>query len=35
MKNLIFRLFLLALAGFALFAYVFPWNAYNIEVPYT
>jgi len=35
MKNLIFRLFLLVLAGFALFAYVFPWSNYNIEVPYT
>lgn len=35
MKNLIFRLFLLALTGFALFVYVFPWGSYNIEVPYT
>jgi len=35
MKNLIFRIFLLALAWFALFVYVFPWNSYNIEVPFT
>ncbi|MDD3645878.1 MAG: protein translocase subunit SecD [Candidatus Gracilibacteria bacterium] len=35
MKNLIIKLFLLTLAGAMLFVYVFPWSAYNIEVPFS
>lgn len=35
MKNLVFRLFLLLLAWASLFFYAFPWNAYNIDVPFS
>ena len=34
MKTLITRLFLLIIAWFALTYYAFPWNSYNIEVPF-
>lgn len=35
MKNLIFRLFFIILSGLLIFAYVFPWSSYDIEVPFT
>jgi len=35
MNKLIFRLFLLIISGVFLFIYAFPWNAYNIEVPFS
>lgn len=35
MKNLIFRLFLLTIAGALLFVYIFPWSAYNIDMPFS
>ena len=34
MKTLITRLFLLVIAGLALTYYAFPWNSYDIEVPF-
>ena len=35
MRNLVFRLFLLLIAGASLFFYAFPWSAYDIEVPFS
>jgi len=35
MRTLITRLFLLILAWIALAYYVFPWNSYNIDVPFS
>ncbi len=35
MRNLVFRIFLIALVWFALAIYVFPWSHYWITVPYT
>ena len=35
MKNLIFRLFFIILAGVMLFSYIFPWNSYGIQMPFT
>ena len=35
MKNLVFRLFFIVLAGVMLFSYVFPWNSYGINVPFS
>ena len=35
MKNLIFRLFFIILAGAMLFSYVFPRNSYGIDVPFS
>jgi len=35
MRNLVFRIFLIALVWFALAIYVFPWSNYWITVPYT
>jgi hypothetical protein len=35
MNKLIFRLFLLIVGGVFLFIYAFPWNSYNIEVPFS
>ena len=35
MKNLIFRLFFIILAGALLFSYVFPRKSYGIQVPYS
>lgn len=35
MNKLVFRLFLIVVFGWLLFSYVFPWSAYNIDVPYS
>jgi preprotein translocase subunit SecD len=35
MKNLVFRLFFIAVFGSLLFAYIFPWSSYNIDVPFS
>ena len=35
MKNLFLRLFFILIASVLLFAYVFPWNSYDIEVPFS
>ena len=35
MRNLVFRIFLIALVWFALAIYVFPWSHYWINIPYT
>jgi preprotein translocase subunit SecD len=35
MKNLIFRLLFITLAGVMLFSYIFPWSSYNINVPFS
>ncbi len=35
MKKLVFRLFLIAIWGFVLFMYAFPWSSYGISIPYT
>ncbi|QFR39050.1 protein translocase subunit SecD [Candidatus Gracilibacteria bacterium 28_42_T64] len=35
MRNLVFRLFFIVIFGALLFSYIFPWNSYNIEVPFS
>ena len=35
MNKLIFRLFLILTIGWFLFAYVFPWSSYDIDVPFS
>ncbi|MFK7779990.1 MAG: protein translocase subunit SecD [Candidatus Gracilibacteria bacterium] len=35
MRHLIFRIFLIALSGFLLLSYVFPWASYGIDVPFS
>ena len=35
MKILVYRLFLLLISGSILFYYAFPWNTYNIDVPFS
>lgn len=35
MKNLLFRLLFIWIAGIMLFIYIFPWSSYNIQMPFT
>ncbi len=35
MRNLVFRLFFIVIFWALLFSYIFPWNSYNIEVPFS
>ena len=35
MRNLVFRLFFIVIIGVLLFSYIFPWNSYGINVPFT
>lgn len=35
MKNLVFRLLFITLAGVMLFSYIFPWSSYGIDVPFS